>query len=63
VARADTELREVDVDPRFIYEVRIRRRPLVNTLVEIAMRVFERVTECETGTAISPFAQYPIHPL
>jgi len=34
-ARSDTELRDVDVNPRFIYEVRIEGRPLVDTLTDI----------------------------
>jgi hypothetical protein len=63
IARAEKELREVDVDPRFVYEVRIEGRSFVNTLVAIAMRVYECVTECETGQTISPLAQYPISPL
>ncbi|MGZ4363405.1 MAG: hypothetical protein ACXVFF_14335 [Gaiellaceae bacterium] len=52
---------EMQVDPRFTYEICVKGRPLVSTLVAIAQRVFEAVTEAETGNPISPRAQYPIY--
>jgi hypothetical protein len=54
-------------DPRFTYKVGIAPQPnaiplpLAETLTSIAKRVFEVVTEVESGQPISPFAQYPIY--
>jgi len=58
-ATADKEFDEMDVKPEFTYEVRIEGMPL-DVLVGIGRRVFETVTECETGQPKSPFASYPI---
>jgi hypothetical protein len=52
---------EMEVEPNFAYEVRIEGMPLEGALVAIAKRVFEAVTECETGQPISPVAAYPIY--
>jgi hypothetical protein len=57
---SDSEIGEMKVEPGFTYEVRIEGRPLVVMLVASAMRVFEVVTECETGRPMPLFAEYPI---
>lgn len=59
-ATTDTVIKEVDVDPRFTYAVRIEGRPLIETLVDLASSVYEAVTECETGRPMPIFARYPI---
>jgi hypothetical protein len=59
-ATSEAEIEEVDVSPDFSFEVRVQGQP-VSHLVAIAMRVFEVVTEIESGgEPISPFAAYPI---
>jgi hypothetical protein len=58
-ATSETEIKEMDVDPGFTYEVRIEGRPL-DVLVIMAKRVFQVVAECETGERLSPFAVYPV---
>lgn len=60
-ARAETEFKRVDVNPNFTYEVRVEGMPIA-AFVSIAQRVFEIVTEIETGEPISPGAAYPIYP-
>jgi hypothetical protein len=65
VARATTEGADMNVDPRFAFKVGIEMRrdpvlPLADTLHEIARRVFEVVTEIETGQPITPWLQYPL---
>ena len=57
---SDSEIGEMNVTPSFTYEVRIEGRPLVVMLVTSAKRVFEVVTECETGKPMPLFAEYPI---
>jgi hypothetical protein len=56
---AEREIRDVDVQPHFSYQVRIEGRPL-DMLVSIAKHVFPILIECETGKPLSPFAPYPI---
>ncbi len=58
-ATSEREIREVDVQPHFAYEVRIEGRPL-GMLTSIARKVFRVLAECETGKPLSPFAPYPI---
>jgi len=57
IARSESEITEVDVNPRFVYEVRIEGRPLLSTLGMIVVAVSDAVTECETGQPIEPLAQ------
>jgi hypothetical protein len=62
-ATSESEVREMDVDPSFTYEMRVEGRPLVSTLIEIARRVFEIVVECEAGKPlpiVTPASFYPI---
>jgi hypothetical protein len=59
IATGQTEIAEMQVDPGFTYEVRIEHRPL-DMLKSIAFRVFEVVTEVETGQPPHPLAQYPL---
>lgn len=59
VATSETAVEEMDVKPRFTYEVRIEGMPL-DILVAITRRVFETVTAVETGQEPSPFAAYLI---
>lgn len=65
IARSDAPIGDMDVDPRFSFEVGIKGGKvmvfLVPTLVTIAKRVFEAVTEIETAKPISPGAAYPIY--
>lgn len=65
IARSDSEIGQMDVDPRFAFEVGIEGGkivvPLATMLTTIAKRVFECVTECETGEPISPGLAYPIY--
>jgi hypothetical protein len=58
-ATSETEIKEMDVNPGFTYQVRIEEMPL-DILVGIARRVFETITACETGQLPHPFALYPI---
>ena len=66
IARAKAKGAEMDVDPRFTFQVGIAGnpdlplQPLADTLHEIARRVFEVVTEVETGQPITPWLQYPL---
>ena len=60
-ATSEREFEDVEVQPAFSYQVRIEARPL-DHLVSVAQRVFECVTEVETGEPISPGAAYPIYP-
>lgn len=50
-----------EVQPAFSSQVRIEGLS-IETYVNIAQRVFEAVTEIETGEPISPGANYPIYP-
>ena len=56
---AETTIEEMNVSPGFAYHVRIEGMPL-DVLVGIGRRVFEVVTECETGQLPPPDAPYPI---
>jgi len=58
-ARSVAEIEEMNVHPHFTYEVRIEGMPL-DVLIVIARRVFEVVTEIETGQPPPPFSPYPI---
>ncbi len=66
IVRAKTKGADMNVDPRFTFQVGIAGRPdlpllpLADTLHELARRVFEVVTEVETGKPISPWQQYPL---
>ena len=61
VAVAATEIKEMDVNPRFTYQVRIRGRPLVDGFRAIANRVYECLVELETGEKVDPWLQgYPV---
>lgn len=57
-ARAEREIREVDVQPQIGYEVRIEGRPL-HVLQGIAEHVYRILAECETGKPLSPHAPGP----
>jgi hypothetical protein len=61
VATSDGDFEARDVNPGFSYGVRLESLP-IGTFVSIAQRVFERITEVETGEPASPFAEYPIYP-
>jgi hypothetical protein len=58
-ASSESELREMDVQPFFAYEVRIEGRP-VDTLVGIVHEVYRVLFECETGKPLPPLAPYPL---
>jgi hypothetical protein len=60
VAPVTAEGEEMNVNAGFDYQVRIEGLPLASTLVWIARRVFECVTECETRQPMPILATYPI---
>jgi hypothetical protein len=60
IIRSKSEIDQVKVKPEFSYEVRIEGRPLVTSLVDYGKRVFEIITECESGKPMPLWAEYPI---
>ena len=58
-AASESEIKEVDVEPLFSYEVRIEGRPL-SYLKGIVHDIYPVLFECENGTPLSPFAPYPL---
>jgi hypothetical protein len=59
IATSERDISGMEMEPGFAYEVRIEGEP-VKILEYIARRVFEAVSACETGNALTPFAAYPI---
>lgn len=59
VVRTEGEVKDVNVEPMFSYEVRIEGRP-IDTLKWIARRVYSVMAEIDTGEKLPMFAQYPL---
>ena len=59
VIRTESEVKDVQVEPMFAYEVRIEGRP-IPTLRWIARSVYSTMAEVDTGEKLSPFAPYPL---
>jgi hypothetical protein len=57
--RSEREIRDVDVQPQFAYEVVIEGREF-GMLVVMARHAYRVLAECEMGKPLSPFAPYPI---
>ena len=60
IATFEDSIDQMNVQPKFTYEVRIQRRRLIQTVRWMSNGVFECLVECETGQPISPVQQgYP----
>jgi hypothetical protein len=59
VISSEGEIKDVEVEPMFSYEIRIEGRP-IDTLKWIANNVYRIVAEVDTGQKLSMFAPYPL---